>query len=87
MLSPFGRTDLADDIESVNLFHRQSGMPVDWLVFHTGIGGLSVVKMLAGQYASVQEGSYQVQQTFSSLADWYAGLLRREYAARYGLQE
>ena len=86
ILSPFGRSNLADDVESVNQFHKQKGMPAEWMIFHTGIGGLSVVQMPSGRYASVREGSYDVQQTFASLADWYANLIRREYASRYKLQ-
>lgn len=86
ILGPFGRADLGDDIESVNQFHKQRGMPADWLILHTGIGNLTVVKMSSGEYASVQEGSYEVLQNFVSLADWYGRLIRGEYAARYGLQ-
>jgi len=85
ILSPFGRKDLADDVESVNEFHREKGMPANWVIFHTGIGGLSVVEMPSGKYASVRESSYEVQETFASFADWYANLVRREYAPRYGL--
>jgi hypothetical protein len=87
ILSPFGRRDLADDVESVNQFHREQGMPADWMVFHTGLGGLSVVQMPSGKYASVREGSYEVQQTFESFADWYTNLIHREYAFRYGLSD
>jgi hypothetical protein len=85
ILSPFGRPDLADDVESVNQFHREKGMPADWVIFHTGIGGLSVVQTASGKYATVREGSYEVQETFASLANWYLNLIRREYASRYGL--
>jgi hypothetical protein len=87
ILSPSGLPALADDIDSVNTFHRQQGMPNNYLIFHTGIG-LSIVTIPDGQYASIQEGgSYTIQQTFSSLADWYSGLIRCEYAFRYGLDE
>jgi len=85
ILSPKGRSDLADDVESVNEFHKQKGMTRSWLIFHTGIGGLTVVKVPLGEYASIREGSYEVQQTFQSLADWYGNFVRREYATRYGL--
>lgn len=87
VLGPFGRTDLADDVDSVNQFHRQKGMSADWVIFHTGMGGLTVVEMSSGRYASVREGSYEVQQTFASLADWYANLIRQEYAPRYNLPD
>jgi hypothetical protein len=87
ILSPFGRSDLGDDIETVNQFHRQKGMPGDCIIFHTGIGGLSVVHIPSGRYARLLEGSYEVQQSFESFADWYANLIRREYAIRYNLPE
>ena len=85
VLGPLGRVDLADDVESVNQFHRQKGMPADLLIFHIGLGGLSVLQSQSGKYASVQEDSYEVQQTFVSLADWYANLIRPVYASRYNL--
>jgi len=87
ILSPFGRGDLGDDVETLNQFHRQKGMPEDWMIFHTGIGGHSVVHIPSGKYASVREGSYEVHQWFASFADWYANLVRREYATRYNLPD
>ncbi len=87
ILSPFGRIDLADDVETVNQFHRRNGMAADWVIFHVGIGGFSVVQMASGKYASVREHSYEVQQTYTSLAEWYAKLVRKEYAPRYGLAD
>ena len=84
ILSPFVRGDLGDDVDSVNDFHRQKGMPANYLIFHTGID-LTAVRMPSGEYLSIREGSYDIQQTFQSLTDWYANLIRREYASRYGL--
>jgi hypothetical protein len=85
ILSPFGRIDLADDVESVNQFHREKGMPAEWVIFHTGLGGLSIVQISSGQYASIREDSYKIERSFTSFEDWYANLIRREYASRYGL--
>jgi hypothetical protein len=88
ILSPFGQSDLADDVDTVNRFHKEKGMPGNWIVFHIGLGGLSVVQVPSGLYASVREGPYyEVQQTFTSFADWYADLIHREYASRYGLAD
>jgi hypothetical protein len=84
ILGPYGKRELADDLDSVNEFHRQKGMPADWLLFHTGLG-LTVVRISTGEYASLREGSYQVERTFSNFADWYANFIRKEYAQRYGL--
>lgn len=85
ILSPFGQRDLADDVDSINEFHKRNGMPGIWLIFHTGIGGLTAVNIPKGEYASIREGSYTVEQTFLSLSDWYVNIVHREYAARYGL--
>jgi len=84
VLGPFASADLADNVEAMYRWHRQKGMPADWLLFHIG-AGLSVVKMSSGEYATVQPGSYEVKDTFASLEDWYNRLLRKEYALRYGL--
>jgi hypothetical protein len=84
ILGPFGRADLGDDVDTVNRFHWQDGMPIDWLVFHTGLG-LTVVKMSSGEYANLRGDSYEVRETFRSLDDWYNQFIRKEYAPRYGL--
>ena len=85
ILGPHGKSELADDVDSVNEFHRQKGMPVDWLIFHTGLAGLTVVKMSTGEYASVRKGPYEVRETFDSFGDWYVNSIRNEFASRYGL--
>jgi len=85
ILSPYGDRELGENVDSENEFHRQKGMPVDWLLFHTGMN-LRVIKMSSGEYASLQEGSYRVQETFRSCAEWYVNSIRKEYAARYGLR-
>jgi hypothetical protein len=56
LLSPFRVSEILDDVDSVNVFHKQRGMPSDYLIFHTGTAGLSVVKMSLGEYATVEEG-------------------------------
>lgn len=85
ILGPFGPKDLGDDVDTVNQGQWQVGMPIDWLVFHTGLG-LTVVKMSSGEYANVQKGSYELRLSFRSLDDWYNHFIRKEYASRYGLR-
>ena len=87
IISPRGRADLGDDIDSVNQFHWAKGMPREYLIFHIGLDGLTCVRLTTGEFVSVSEESYEPQQTFASLADWYEGFIRAEYAARYGLGE
>ena len=85
ILSPFGEKDLADDVDSVNEFHWNQGMPSDYLIFHTGIGGLTVVKLREGKYASVDENKYLIERNFDSIAEWYCETIRKEYSLRYRL--
>jgi hypothetical protein len=84
ILGPYGNRELGEDVDSENEFHKQKGMSADWLLFHTGMN-FTVIKMSGGQYASLKDGSYEVQETFRSFADWYANSIRKEYAPRYGL--
>jgi hypothetical protein len=76
ILGPYGNRELADDVDSVNDFHWRKGMPVDWLIFATGVGDLTVVKMSTGEYANVQHDSFEVEETFNSFADWYEKSIR-----------
>jgi hypothetical protein len=87
ILAPFTTRNLGDDVDSVNAFHQRRGMPPDNLIFHVGIGGLSVVSKGSGRYASLSEETYEERRQFSSLSDWYLSLVHAEYAARYGLGE
>jgi hypothetical protein len=66
VLGPFGPVETRDDLDSMNPLN---GIPLDWLVFHTGLG-LTMVKMSSAQYANVREGSYTIRETFGSLDEW-----------------
>src|SRR6202521_2495816 len=69
---PYGKVELADDVDSVNQFHRQRGLPAGWLVIATGMGELPVLRMSVGEYANVSYDSYHVTGCFVSLLEWYA---------------
>jgi hypothetical protein len=84
ILGPFASSDLGDDVDGMNEYLWQKGMPKEWLAFHTG-AWLSAVSMLSGEYATLREPSYDTVQKFRSLDDWYENLVREEYASRYGL--
>jgi hypothetical protein len=84
ILEPYGKVDLTDDIDSVNDFPWPRGMPANWLVFATGMGDLTVVKMSTGEYANIWHSSYEVTESLGSLAEGYA-MIRNELASRYGL--
>src|SRR5690348_16654373 len=55
VLSPLGNAALGDDVDSVNSFHRARGLSPQKLIFHVGIGSLSVVELGVGRYASVSD--------------------------------
>jgi hypothetical protein len=78
ILGPYGKVDRTDDFDSVNDFPWPRGMPANWLVFATGMGDLTVVKMSTGEYADIWH------ESLGSLAEWYA-MIRNELASRYGL--
>jgi hypothetical protein len=83
ILGPYGNRGLGENVDGENEFHRQKGMPIDWLLFHTGFQ-LKAVKMSTGEYACLREGSYEVTEMYGSFAGWYA-MIRKELASRYGL--
>jgi hypothetical protein len=86
ILGPYGKVELADDVDTVNQFHRKRGMPADWLVIATGMGELTVLRMSVGEYANVSYDSYHVTECFVSLLEWYARI-RNEIGPQYGLSQ
>ncbi len=70
---------------SVTMWYRQKGLPVDYLVFHRGLGGLSVLNMKNQCIYVIDEDSFSPTHAFLSFDDWYCGHLRSEYRERYGL--
>ena len=85
ILDPFASDELGDDVDSRNLLHRQQGMSANFLIFHVGACGLSVVDMAAQSYATLNEKTHEVRRTFASVAEWYLACLHREYSGTYRL--
>jgi len=84
ILAPFGDPTLADDVTSVNEFHRRRGMSPAYLLFHVGLG-LTAIRLADGRIVELAPDTYQEKQEFPSLASWYDSI-RSELAARYGLE-
>jgi hypothetical protein len=84
LLAPFGDPDKGDDVDGVNAMERSKGLPEGYLLFHTGLRQ-SAVRLSDGRYITFRPGSFEVEMEFPSLEAWYEGLIRNEYAARYGL--
>lgn len=85
LLSPYGESDLGNNIVSENWMHYEKGMPRDYIVFHSGLGGLSAVDVSRGVYIQIGEDDYAVKSEYDSFETWYCNTLRKEYAERYGL--
>lgn len=86
ILSPAGSVALGDDIDTVNAYHYEQGMPKRYLVFHVGTGGISAYDRQMATICQLEpEEDYRVEAVFTSLEAWYQAVLRREYAARYGV--
>lgn len=85
ILGPFGNPDLADDLKSVNLFHRKNGLAHSCLVFHRGTVGLSIFDEIKKVYCVLNVDTYELISSYATLDQWYSLGLRREYASKYGL--
>jgi hypothetical protein len=85
-LAPFeidGEANLG--IEEVNATQRERGLPRGYLIFHSGLGGFSAVRLDDGKYVQLNEESFQETGAYSSLEAWYRDVLRAEYRSRYDL--
>ena len=85
ILGPFGDEASGEDIDSNNRWQLSKGMPEDFLFFNTGVFP-SAIRLSDKKYILIDENTYQAIQEFATLADWYCGTLRLEFAKRYGLE-
>lgn len=81
ILNPIGVS--GDDLDSVNEAYYQRGLPRDYLLVH--VGTVLTAIRLHDQKWIVLDESYDAREEYSSLDDWYASVLRSEFADRYGL--
>lgn len=86
ILGPFGDSAMQDDVDSVNQIYHHKGLPMNYLIIHVGLGGLTAVSLLDQQYVSLDEEHYQEFNRYKNLEDWCRYLIRAEYADRYGLE-
>jgi hypothetical protein len=75
----------SEGVEKLNEALQGAGMPRDYLVFHTGLGGLTAIRMSDQVYVQLDRARFQETSQYASLDDWYSRLMRGEYAARYGV--
>jgi len=84
ILGPYGNKNLGDDLEGMNKYHWEKGMPKNYLIFHTGLD-LTVIDMNTFEYIVLSK-DYHSLSIYESLDEWYINHLRNEYASRYGLK-
>lgn len=84
VLVPMSDSD-CEGAEEFNAAQYLAGMPHDYIVFHIGLGGMSAVRISDHSYVQLSPGNFRETSQFTSLDDWYSGLLLREYGHRYGL--
>ena len=87
ILGPFADITMADDVLSVNRYHWERGMPVESLIFHKGLGGLTASIANLDEVVVLDIEDYQERARYSSMDVWYIESIRSEYAERYGLDK
>ena len=85
IFAPFSDLWADDSVEQVNRYQRQKGLPEHYLLFHYGIR-LSAVDCVSSQYLFLNETTFQIQQTFSSLEHWYTEGIRPVFEQKYSLR-
>jgi hypothetical protein len=85
LLAPIACESSGEDVEGVTREHCARGMPADYLVFHVGFGGLSVIRRSDARYLLIDDTKYVVAAEYATLDEWYRLLLRAEYEGRYRL--
>lgn len=84
ILGPFGDRQLGEDVDSVNDLHRGRGMDRQYLVVHVGTA-LTAIRLKDKKWVVLDLQTYAELEDYESFESWYAGVLRAEFAERYGL--
>ncbi len=81
VLNPFGEDA---SIEYITKRERENGFPTHLTAFHIGafISGFG-----PNGYECLQCDSFCLLGRYSSLEEWYVGVLRTEFGSRYGLEQ
>jgi hypothetical protein len=84
ILGPFGDVELADDVDSVNAYHKKRGMYPRDLLLHVGVT-LTALRQDTQTVVLLDSETYLAHKEYESLRGWYERFLRAEFAPRYGL--
>jgi len=74
-----------DDLESMNKYYRNKGMPINWLLFHIGIKN-SALNMDTLEIIVFDSISFNIFNKYKTFSDWYINFIREEYKERYNLK-
>ena len=75
------------DVVGPNQRYHGAGLDEHLLVFHEGLG-VTCCDLRMGRYHLIEDRPpFQIRESYPNFADWYDGLIRAEYAARYGLPD
>jgi hypothetical protein len=94
MLGPFvdaakgNAAHLTDtNVVGANRRYHSAGLRSDLLVIHEG-AWVTCCDLQAGRYVVIDsQPPFQMRESYENFANWYNGLVRAEYAARYSLPE
>ena len=78
------RNHAEDDIDDENDQLREVGLPHHLLVFHRGFS-VSAIDQQTNEIVELAPVTFHEGRRFATLDEWYADVLRLEFAARYGL--
>ncbi len=81
---PWGNKELVEDLESVNKYYWQKGMPKNYLLIHEGIAN-TVIEMNTFQYIVTNEEFIEIVYKYSTFSEWYEKYLRFFFQERYNL--
>jgi hypothetical protein len=84
VLRPDGSDSELFDLEPVNDVIHDRGLPADHVVFHDGFC-ISSWDQSEQQVCTFSSGDLEPLHKMSSIDIWYNDVIRREFAARYGL--
>jgi len=71
LLGPLGNAELGDDLDSINCFYWETGLPKELVIFHTGLGDLTAFDTIKKDYVQISEIDHIETQRFSSFDQWY----------------
>jgi len=81
--------DSSENVLSISQFYWGRGLSKEMVIFHTGsLTSASHVDFPKHRNSIVtfKNDSYEIDQRFATLSDWYTKTLRAEFAGRYGLR-